>query len=113
MTELLKAKKEMMDASQAKMLAKMKVKRKANQENIDANTKQMKEDMKASQPKMDTDREVMLAMTEVSHKRADTNLKEIKEDNNERFKVLQGTLISWKNMHQAKVDALIADMRDG
>jgi tRNA G10 N-methylase Trm11 len=55
----------------------------------------------------------MLSRLEVSQERADANLREMKEDNNEKFEVFQGTLVARMNMRQAKMDAVIADMKDG
>jgi hypothetical protein len=71
--------------------------------------------------KMKADQEAMMVRIEVNQASADANLQEIKEqmlarlgvkieDNNE---VLQGTLLSQMATHKEKMDASIADMKDG
>jgi hypothetical protein len=42
----------------------------------------------------------------------DANQKEMKENNNEKFEILQITLVSRMDIHQEKMDALRADMKD-
>jgi hypothetical protein len=84
---------------------------------IDANLKEVKDEMLAkidpNQAKMKADREGMTARPEAIHDKTDANKKGMKEDNNEKSDVLQGTLISRMNMHQEKMDALIAGMNGG
>jgi hypothetical protein len=55
----------------------------------------------------------MLADIRTNQAMADANQKEMTEDYNEKFEVLQGSLVSRKDMHQEKMDAWwITNMRD-
>lgn len=73
---------------------------------IDASLKEVKDETLAkidtNQAKIKPDREGMTARLEAIHDKTDANKKEMKEDNNEKFEVLQGTLISQMDMHQEK-----------
>lgn len=54
----------------------------------------------------------MLADIRTSRAMTDANQKEMIEEYNEKFEVLQGSLISRMDMHQEKMDARITNMRN-
>jgi hypothetical protein len=106
------------------MMDKIKAEMEINKAKADANLKEIKEEMKTTQAEMKADREVMLARIEVSQEREDTNLKEMKEQilanqaktdtTQERMNAnLRKEMKSTVNAFQERMDASIADMKDG
>jgi peptidyl-tRNA hydrolase len=119
MLELLKAVQQGMETQTGSPTSKMDYNQagmKAMQEQMDANMKMNQEMLARMEPKMDITlkemKEEMMAKMEA-----------MIQDNNEKFKVFQGTLVSQidanheemkpiVNTHQEKMDAWIANMRD-
>jgi hypothetical protein len=84
---------------------------------IDANQMEVKEEVKTNQEEMKTNQEMLARMGT----KTDTTLKEMKEElirrleakieaeiktNNEKCEVIQRTLISWMDVHQARTEAI-------
>jgi hypothetical protein len=70
------------------------------------------------QEEIRTNREEMLAKMETNQQKMDakmgTSLREMKTEiraNNEKFEVIQGTLISWMVIHQARTESIQEEMK--
>jgi predicted nucleic acid-binding Zn-ribbon protein len=71
---------------------------KAMQEKMDANLREIKEDIKTNRAKMDTNQERLEAEMNAIREKMETN-QDKTDTNNEKFEVLQDTLVSWMDAH--------------
>jgi hypothetical protein len=101
------------------LLAGMKPEIRTNQAKVDANLKEMKEEMVARvKAVIQNNQEEMLSRMETIQEKTDAKIDSNQEKkeamidtNNEKYEVLRGTLIFWMNIHQAKTESTEEEMK--
>jgi hypothetical protein len=93
---------QMMERLLAKIDARMDTNTKAVQEMVDTDREEWKQEIRVGQEHLKEEMKAQMA-----------SLVSRIEDNNEKFRALQGTLISQMDRQKSKMDTWIADMKEG